>query len=134
MLTLAIPLKFRPRFWIYGATRWVEPTKQARKPRSYASSKLRLTDSLTHLLTGVKCRATSVAKNTQCVLLHKIKNQHWYNIRSFLLIVPQRPNHTVCTINSNQNVNIRSNLLIGPQRPKTTIYLHKDTNKFKCNY
>ena len=33
-------------------------TKQARKPRSYASPKLRLT----HLLTGVKCRATSVAK------------------------------------------------------------------------
>ena len=32
------------------------------KPRSYASLKLRLTDSLTHLLTGVKCRATSVAK------------------------------------------------------------------------
>ena len=32
--------------------------KQARKPRSYASSKLRLTD----LPTGVKCRATSVAK------------------------------------------------------------------------
>ena len=35
--------------------------KQARKPRSYASLKLRLTDSLTDLLTGVKCRATSVA-------------------------------------------------------------------------
>ena len=33
--------------------------KQARKPRSYASPKLLLTDSLT----GVKCRATSVAKN-----------------------------------------------------------------------
>ena len=29
----------------------------------YASPKLRLTDSLTYLLTGVKCRATSVAKN-----------------------------------------------------------------------
>ena len=38
-------------------------SKQARKPRSYASPKLRLTHSLTHLLTGVKCRATSVAKN-----------------------------------------------------------------------
>ena len=37
--------------------------KQARKPRSYASPKLRLTDSLTDLLTGVKCRATSIAKN-----------------------------------------------------------------------
>ena len=37
--------------------------KQARKPRSYASPKLRPTHSLTHLLTGVKCRATSVAKN-----------------------------------------------------------------------
>ena len=33
--------------------------KQARKPRSYASLKLRLT----HSLTGVKSRATSVAKN-----------------------------------------------------------------------
>ena len=32
--------------------------QQARKAPSYASSKLRLT----HLLTGVKCRATSVAK------------------------------------------------------------------------
>ena len=39
-----------------------EDLKQARKPRSYASPKLRLTDSLTDLLTGVKCRATSVAK------------------------------------------------------------------------
>ena len=39
--------------------------KQARKPRSYASPKLRLTDSLTYLLTGVKCRATSVAKNDE---------------------------------------------------------------------
>ena len=42
---------------------WLYPKcnikKQARKPRSYASPKLRLT----HLLTGVKCRATSVAKN-----------------------------------------------------------------------
>ena len=33
--------------------------KQARKPQSYASLKLRLTDRLT----GVKCRVTSVAKN-----------------------------------------------------------------------
>ena len=29
--------------------------KQARKPRSYASPKLRLTDRLTDQLTGVKC-------------------------------------------------------------------------------
>ena len=36
-----------------------EVQKQARKAPSYASSKLRLTD----LPTGVKCRATSVAKN-----------------------------------------------------------------------
>ena len=34
------------------------PLKQARKAPSYASSKLRLTQRLT----GVKCRATSVAK------------------------------------------------------------------------
>ena len=33
--------------------------KQARKPRSYASPKLSATESLT----GVRCRATSVAKN-----------------------------------------------------------------------
>ena len=32
--------------------------KQTRKPRSYASPKLRPT----HLLTGVKCRATSVER------------------------------------------------------------------------
>ena len=37
--------------------------KQARKPRSYASPKLcPLNDLLNDLLTGVKCRATSVAK------------------------------------------------------------------------
>ena len=38
----------------------VERIKQARKPRSYASPKL---CTPTHSLTGVKCRATSVAKN-----------------------------------------------------------------------
>ena len=37
-------------------------TEQARKPRSYASLKLRLTHSLTYSLTRVKSRATSVAK------------------------------------------------------------------------
>ena len=41
----------------------LKSNKQARKPRSYASPKLRPTHSLTHLLTGVTCRATSVAKN-----------------------------------------------------------------------
>ena len=35
--------------------------KQARKPRSYVSLKLR---PLTYSLTGVRCRATSVAKNS----------------------------------------------------------------------
>ena len=35
--------------------------KQARKPRNYASSKLRPTK----LLAGVKCRVTSVAKNLE---------------------------------------------------------------------
>ena len=45
-------------------------SKQARKPRSYASPKLcPLTDSLTYLLTGVKCRATSVAKNHNLLVL-----------------------------------------------------------------
>ena len=39
-------------------------TKQARKPRSYASSKLRAC----LLLTGVKCRATSVAKKIQILI------------------------------------------------------------------
>ena len=38
--------------------------KQARKPRSYASPKLWPTHLLTYSLTGVKCRATSVAKRT----------------------------------------------------------------------
>ena len=37
--------------------------EQARKPRSYASPKSEtMTHPLNHLLTGVKCRATSVAK------------------------------------------------------------------------
>ena len=40
----------------------VPPIKQARKPRSYASLKLRPSDLLTHSLTRVKSRATSVAK------------------------------------------------------------------------
>ena len=39
--------------------------EQARKPRSYASSKLLPT----HLLTGVRCRATSVAKKEVVVWL-----------------------------------------------------------------
>ena len=42
--------------------------KQARKPRSYASPKLRPTDLPTYLLTGVKCRATSVAKKLLLLL------------------------------------------------------------------
>ena len=42
--------------------------KQARKPRSYASSKLRLSHLLTYLLTRVKSRATSIAKNN----MHRI--------------------------------------------------------------
>ena len=41
--------------------------EQARKPRSYASPKLWLTG----LLTGVKCRATSVAKNAIIMWKHK---------------------------------------------------------------
>ena len=42
--------------------------KQARKAPSYASSKLWITDSLT----GVKCRATSVAKNCD-----HLKSEKW---------------------------------------------------------
>ena len=42
--------------------------EQARKPRSYASPKLRLTDSLTGVK-SLKCRATSVAKNHYCFTL-----------------------------------------------------------------
>ena len=37
--------------------------KTSSQAPSYASPKLRLTDLLTYSLTGVKCRATSVAKN-----------------------------------------------------------------------
>ena len=43
--------------------------KQARKPRSYASLKLRPSDLLTHSLTRVKSRATSVAKKPTCLCL-----------------------------------------------------------------
>ena len=48
--------------------------QQARKPRSYASSKLRPTDRLTDSLTGVKCRATSIAKN-----MIQLKPNWWRN-------------------------------------------------------
>ena len=47
--------------------------KQARKPRSYASPKLWPTHLLTYSLTGVKCRATSVAKNID---INIIKGNH----------------------------------------------------------
>ena len=36
---------------------------------SYASESETTTDRLTHSLTGVKCRATSVAKNTKQVMV-----------------------------------------------------------------
>ena len=53
--------------------------KQARKTRSYASWKLcRPTD----LLTGVKCRATSVAKNyarVKCIDFLQMQSQPWDN-------------------------------------------------------
>ena len=46
-----------------GERKRLSMSKQARKPRSYASSKLcPLNDLLNDLLTRVKCRATSVAK------------------------------------------------------------------------
>ena len=51
-------------------TCFFEEENKLAKPRSYASLKLRLTDSLTYLLTGVKCRATSVAKNTLYIFLY----------------------------------------------------------------
>ena len=54
------------KFQVANKKYWIlqqKLTKQARKPRSYASPKLcPLTDSLT----GVKCRATSVATNLYC--------------------------------------------------------------------
>ena len=60
------------------------PTKKKepgqKQARSYASLKLRLTDSLTYLLTGVKCRATSVAKNGR----GKLVQFHNYFSRSCL--------------------------------------------------
>ena len=46
--------------------------QQARKPRSYASSKLRLTDLLTYLLTRVKSRATSVAKKFSKSMINEV--------------------------------------------------------------
>ena len=60
------PIKQVLSVWIYlPADNWnflAGPVKQARKAPSYACSKLWLADSLT----GVKCRATSVAKNSPC--------------------------------------------------------------------
>ena len=53
-------------FISWSSSNWIcehGNNKQARKPRSYASPKLcPLNDLLNDLLTGVKCRATSVAK------------------------------------------------------------------------
>ena len=67
--------------------------KQARKPRSYASSKLRLTDSPT----GVKCRATSVAKKhvvLNCIALYYADvRPHWKEEGPFNL-QPQLPIYT----------------------------------------
>ena len=52
-------LQLQPILQIVQLVHMLSHSKQARKPRSYASPKLSLTDSPT----GVKCRATSVAKN-----------------------------------------------------------------------
>ena len=52
-----LPVCTQP-YWLVNSKQDLWLQKQARKPRSYASSKLRLNYSLT----GVKCRATSVAK------------------------------------------------------------------------
>ena len=51
----------RSTWYIYWIAGWREQTSS--QAPSYASPKLSLTDSLTDSLTGVKCRATSVAKN-----------------------------------------------------------------------
>ena len=54
-------------------TRRKKEKKQTREPRIYASRKLcRLTD----LLTGVKCTATSVAKNIVVKINVKPKNKY----------------------------------------------------------
>ena len=59
--------------------------KQARKPRSYASPKLcRLTD----LLTGVKCRATSVAKNARLNESMMVKQIYLSNLPNILACLP----------------------------------------------
>jgi len=55
--TVLFSNKYALDFWKCHR-KWL--VKQARKPRSYASLKL---CPLTHSLTGVRCRATSVAKN-----------------------------------------------------------------------
>ena len=69
--------KFEVVKLIYGTVLWLQPAvhpyflvslkrlKTAQKPGRYASSKLCVTDRLT----GVKSRATSVARNNQCQLL-----------------------------------------------------------------
>ena len=52
--------------------------KQARKPRSYASSKL---CPLTHSLTGVRCRATSIAKKGVSAISPKQIKHFWDFLR-----------------------------------------------------
>ena len=66
--------------------------EQARKPRNYASPKLRPSVSLT----GVKCRATSVAKNIQVgrrikfIKLIQPRSEQKYSLWSKLYIVQDR--------------------------------------------
>ena len=56
-----------------------KPNKQARKPRSYASLKLRpSSDLLTYSLTRVKCRATSVAKKARDEIFMQETTLHGY--------------------------------------------------------
>ena len=69
--------------WLTGGSKYDDTLcrldslcEQARKPRSYASSELRPNESVTDV-TGVKCRATSVANIWNAHLLPSTTTQPW---------------------------------------------------------
>ena len=59
LLKIVVKATFVQKYLLKIVVKTTFVGKQARKPQSYASSKL---CPLTDLLTGVRCRATSVAK------------------------------------------------------------------------
>ena len=77
---------------------WCLGKKERNKLASlgYASPKLRNYDLITDLLTGVKCRATSVAKKFQS------KTSLWlqWRLETWIMQMTSSVNHSFCSVNS----------------------------------